>query len=246
MKTLVCIKQVGSVADDLEFTDDGRAIDPDFLDYALNEWDACAVEAGLALRDAEPGEVIAVTAGDDEADKVVQRALAMGADRGLRIDLATQDPLSTARALAAVAGSEAPDLVLCGVQSADLANGAVGAALAGLLGLPFVGVAVSVERDGAGLLVSRELEGGLLERVAVQLPAVVSVQTGINSPRYVNFRQLKQAEATEIDVRDGDDAPGATGWHMTEPPQGDGAEMLPGRAADVAARIVELVGERRS
>ena len=101
---------------------------------------------------------------------------------------ATQDPLSTARALAAVAASEAPDLVLCGVQSADLANGAVGAALAGLLGLPFVGVAVAVEREGAGLVVSRELEGGLLEQVSVQLPAVVSVQTGINSPRYVNFR----------------------------------------------------------
>ncbi|MDX6377563.1 MAG: hypothetical protein QOE98_1866 [Gaiellaceae bacterium] len=247
MKTLVCIKQVGTVADDLEFTADGRAIDPDFLDYSLNEWDACAVEAALALRDAEgAGEVVAVTAGDDEADRVVQRALAMGADRGIRIDLATQDPLSAARALAAVAGPEAPDLVLCGVQSADLANGAVGAALAGLLGLPFVGVAVAVEREGGGLLVSRELEGGMREQVAVQLPAVVSVQTGINSPRYVNFRQLKQAEATAIDVRAGDDAPGATGWRMDEPVQGEGAEMLPGRAAEVAARIVELVGERRS
>ena len=136
--------------------------------------------------------------------------------------------------------------MLCGVQSADLANGAVGAALAGLLGLPFVGVAVAVEREGDGLLVSRELEGGLLEQVAVQLPAVVSVQTGINSPRYVNFRQLKQAEATSIDLREAADAPGATGWRMVEPPQGEGAEMLPGRAADVAARIVELVSERRS
>ena len=246
MKTLVCIKQVGTVADDLEFTDDGRAIDPDFLDYALNEWDACAVEAALALRDADGGEVVAVTAGVDEADNVVQRALAMGADRGVRIALQTQDPLSAARALATVAGAESPDLVLCGVQSADLANGAVGAALAGLLGLPFVGVVVAVEREGDGLLVSRELEGGLLEQVAVQLPAVVSVQTGINSPRYVNFRQLKQAEATPIDLREATDEPGATGWRMVEPPQGEGAEMLPGRAAEVAARIVELVSERRS
>jgi electron transfer flavoprotein beta subunit len=246
MKTLVCVKQVGTVADELEFTPDGRAIDPDFLDYALNEWDACAVEAALTLRDAEGGDVTAVTVGDDEADKVVQRALAMGADRGVRIDLVTQDPLSVARALAEMAGAASPDLVLCGVQSADLANGAVGAALAGLLSLPFAGVAVAIERDGAGLQVERELEGGLRERLAVQLPAVVSVQTGINSPRYVNFRQLKAAEATEIDVRGGDDAPGATGWAMAEPPAGEGAEMLPGRAADVAQRIVELVTERRS
>ena len=246
MKTLVCVKQVGAVADELEFTPDGRAVDPDFLDYALNEWDACAVEAALTLREAAGGEAVAVTVGDDEADKVVQRALAMGIDRGIRIDLVTQDPLSVARALHAVAQPESPDLVLCGVQSADLANGAVGAALAGLLELPFVGVAVAIERDGDALQVERELEGGLRERLSVQLPAVVSVQTGINSPRYVNFRQLKVAEATEIDVRSGDDAPGATGWRMAEPPAGEGAEMLTGRAPDVAQRIVELVTERRS
>ena len=247
MKTPVCVKQVGSVADELEFTADGRAVDPDFLDYALNEWDACAVEAALTLRDdAGSGEVMAVTAGDGEADKVVQRALAMGADRGVRVDLVTQDPLAAARALAAVATAEAPDLVLCGVQSADLANGAVGAALAGLLSLPFAGVAVAIARDGAGLTVERELEGGLRERLAVQLPAVVSVQTGINSPRYVNFRQLKAAEATEIDVRGGDGAPGATGWQMAEPPVGEGAEMLAGRAPEVAERILALVAERRS
>src|SRR3954469_10500301 len=246
MKTLVCVKQVGVVADELEFTPDGRAVDPDFLDYALNEWDACAVEAALTLREAAGGEAVAVTVGDDEADRVVQRALAMGVDRGIRVDLVTQDPLGVARALAAVAQPESPDLVLCGVQSADLANGAVGAALAGLLELPFVGVAVAIERDGDALQVERELEGGLRERVAVRLPAVVSVQTGINSPRYVNFRQIKAAEATEIDVRSGDDAPGAGGWTMAEPPAGDGAEMLSGRAPDVAQRILELVAERRS
>src|SRR5262245_36398255 len=246
MKTLVCVKQVGTVADELEFTADGRAVDPDFLDYALNEWDACAVEAALTLREAAGGEVTAVTVGDDEADKVVQRALAMGADRGVRVELVTQDPLAVARALSAMAAPESPDLVLCGVQSADLANGAVGAALAGLLGLPFAGVAVAIERDGRGLHVERELEGGLRERLGVQLPAVVSVQTGINSPRYVNFRQLKAAEATAIDVRSGDDAPGANGWQMAEPPAGEGAEMLAGRAPDVARRIVELVAERRS
>jgi electron transfer flavoprotein alpha/beta subunit len=247
MKTLVCVKQVGTVADELEFTADGRAVDPDFLDYALNEWDACAVEAALTLRDdAGSGEVMAVTVGDDEADKVVQRSLAMGADRGVRVDLVTQDPLAVARALSAVAAAEAPDLVLCGVQSSDLANGAVGAALAGLLALPFAGVAVAIERDGDGLQVERELEGGLRERLALQLPAVVSVQTGINSPRYVNFRQLKAAEATEIDVRGADDAPGASGWRMAEPEAGEGAEMLAGRAPEVAERILALVAERRS
>ena len=191
---------------------------------------------------------MAVTVGDDEADKVVQRALAMGADRGVRIDLVTQDPLAVARALSAVAAAEAPDLVLCGVQSADLANGAVGAALAGLLALPFVGRRGgdrARRRRPAG--VERELEGGLRERLAVQLPAVVSVQTGINSPRYVNFRQLKAAEATaDRRARRPTTRPvrRAGGWPSRRP--GEGAEMLAGRAAEVAQRIVELVAERRS
>ncbi len=247
MKILVCVKQVGTLADELELTRDARAVDPDFLDYSLNEWDACAIEAALALRDASGGgEVVAVTVGDDEADSVLHRALAMGADRGIRLDLVTQDPLSVARALAPLVAAESPDLVLAGVLSADLANGAVPGALAGLAGLPFVAVAVRVEIEGARLLVSRELEGGLVERVALDLPAVVSVQTGINAPRYVNFRQLKQAEATDLDVRAASDSPGAIGWQLAAPERGEGAEMLPGRAGDIAARILELVAERRS
>ena len=75
---------------------------------------------------------------------------------------------------------------------------------------------------------------------------MVSVQTGINAPRYVNFRQLKQAEATDLDVRPASDVPGATGWQLAAPERGEGAEMLPGRAGDIAARILELVAERRS
>ena len=115
----------------------------------------------------------------------------------------------------------------------------------------FAGVDELVEVAAAGPHFDADVwraavEALVRERLALQLPAVVSVQTGINSPRYVNFRQLKAAEGTEIEVRGGADAPGATGWAMAEPPAGEGAEMLPGRAADVAQRIVNLVTERRS
>ena len=243
---MVCVKQAGSLSDEIEFSADGLAVDPDFLDLALNEWDACAIEEALILREAAGGEAVAVTVGGADAEPAVRRALAMGADRGVRIALDSADPLAVARALAEVARAESPDLVLCGAQSSDAANGAVGGALAGLLGLPFVGVVVKLARDASTIVAHRELEGGLVEIVECDLPAVVAVQTGINTPRYVTFRQIKQADATDLDERAADAPAGARLLAMALPERGEGAAMLAGRPGEIAARIAELVAERRS
>ncbi|MGH3037790.1 MAG: electron transfer flavoprotein subunit beta/FixA family protein, partial [Gaiellaceae bacterium] len=106
MKLVVCVKQVGSLGDEVEFTDDERDVDPDYLDYALNEWDSYATEESLRLREAAgDGEVVAVTVGDEDAEDAMRRALAMGADRGIRVwsdELAGADPITVARALAEV------------------------------------------------------------------------------------------------------------------------------------------------
>ena len=103
MKLVVCVKQVGSLGDEVEFTDDERDVDPDYLDYALNEWDSFATEEALRLLEAAgDGEVVAVTVGDEDAEDAMRRALAMGADRGIRIwadELAGADPITVARAL---------------------------------------------------------------------------------------------------------------------------------------------------
>src|SRR5512134_3322663 len=119
MKVVVCVKQVGSLGDEVEFTDDERSVDPDYLDYGLNEWDSFATEEALRLREtAGEGEVVAVSVGDEDTEDAMRRALAMGADRGIRVwsdDLAGADPITVARALAEVVRSESPDLVLCGV-----------------------------------------------------------------------------------------------------------------------------------
>src|SRR5205823_7462881 len=114
--------------------------------------------------------------------------LAMGADRAIRLDAEPLDPLSTARALAGAIESESPDLVLTGVQSADSVQGSTGAALAALLGLPRVAVVTKVEWNGSGpATVDRELEGGLVDVVEVDTPALLTIQTGINEPRYANL-----------------------------------------------------------
>jgi electron transfer flavoprotein beta subunit len=213
----------------------------------LNEWDACATEEAIRIRERlGEGEVVVVTVGDDGADAALRRCLAMGADRAIRVDAQPLDPVSTARALAGVVAAESPDLVLTGVQSADSVQGSTGAALAELVGLPRVAVVTSVDWDGAGhATVDRELEGGLVDVVEVDTPALLTVQTGINQPRYANLRAIKQAEQHEIAVVAAEAGePVYRVRRMFAPPRGAGAEMLDGGPAQVAQRIVELVRER--
>ncbi len=116
MKIVVCVKQVATLGDEVEFTSDERDVDPDFLEFAINEWDTYATEEAIRIKEAAgDGEVVVVTVGDEDAEDAMRRALAMGADRGVRIegeDIPLGDPITTARALAGVVRRESPDLVL--------------------------------------------------------------------------------------------------------------------------------------
>jgi len=214
----------------------------------LNEWDACAVEEAIQIRERlGEGEVVVVTVGDEEAEGALRRCLAMGADRAVRVDADPRDPIATARALAEVVAAESPNLVLTGVQSADSVQGSTGVALAELLGLPRVAVVTKVEWSGSGpATVDRELEGGLVEVVEVDTPAVLTIQTGINQPRYANLRAIKQAEQQEIALVEpaGGGEPAYRVRRMFSPPRGEGAEMLSGAPAEIAQRIADLVQER--
>lgn len=246
MRTVVCVKQVRTLGDEVEFTGDGRDVDPDYVDLALNEWDAYATEAALRLREEHGGEVVVVTCGAKESEAALRRCLAMGADRAVRVEgVDGHDPIRVAHALAGVVRDEGPDLVLCGVQSSDSVQAATGTALAELVGLPRVAVVTQLELARGGATVHRELEGGLLDVVDVELPAVLTIQTGVNQPRYANLRAIKQAEQVEVAVRDAGDAPAASRVRrMFVPPRGEGAEMLGTDAAEVARRIAEIVKEK--
>lgn len=246
MRTLVCVKQVKTLGDEVEFTADGTDVDPDYLDAALNEWDSYATEEAIRLREAGGGEVVVVTCGPKESEAALRRCLAMGADRAVRIEgVIGHDPIRVARALAEVVRDESPDLVLCGVQSSDAVQAATGTALAELVGMPRVAVVTKLEPGSGSARVHRELEGGLVDVVDVDLPAVLTIQTGINEPRYANLRAIKQAEQVEIAVRQASDAPSASRVRrMFTPPKGEGAEMLGKDPAEVARRIAEIVKER--
>jgi electron transfer flavoprotein beta subunit len=250
VKVVVAVKQVAVLGDEVEFTDDERDVDPDYLDYALNEWDTYATEEALRLRDSNgEGEVVVVSVGSEDVEEAMRRCLAMGADRGIRVDSEERlDPIQVARALAEIVRAESPDLVFTGVQSADAVQAATGTALAELLDLPRVAVVTKIELGDGKATVNRELEGGLLDVVEVDTPALFTIQTGINEPRYATLRAIKQAEEKEIDVRQPGDLgePAYRVKKMFVPPKGEGAEMLNGSAADVAQKIKEIVEERKT
>ena len=262
MKIVVPVKQVAALDEEFELLGEGVGVDPDFLERDLNEWDTFSLEAGLQIREGLGGEgheVVVVTVGDEEAEEGLLSCLAKGADRAVRVwdeSLEGADVLAVARVLAAVVAPESPDLVLCGVQSSDAVNGATGVALAGYLDLPSVAVVKRVEYDGAAAsaTVERELEGGLVEVLRVSTPALLTIQTGINEPRYATLRAIKQAREKPLKVVGVDElgldreavetAAGSRMAALATPDRGEGAEMLNGSPAAVAARIVEIVQER--
>lgn len=248
MKVVVCVKQVSAVDDEVEFTTEGL-VDPDVIERSFNEWDAVATEQALQLRDSRGGgEVLVVSVGGVEADAVLRRCLAMGADRALRIDADDHDPLQLARLIADALANEAPDLVLCGAQSSDAVQGAVGTMLAELLGFARVVVVTNVRpAEGSGhMTVERELEGGLREVVDVALPALLTMQTGAVEPRYVTLRAIKQAEEVELETSSPSEA-GQAAYRVRRmylPERESRAESLGSDAVEIAARIKSIVQER--
>jgi len=214
MKVLVTVKEVAEVDD--EFRISGLDIDEGSLEYDLNEWDDYAVEEAVQLSEADETddvEVVTVTVGPERAEETVRMALAKGADRAVRVwddalaEAQFLDLEAKAELLAAVAEEEEPDLVLSGVQAADDANGATGVALAERLGVEWAAVVNAMELDAdAGVAsVRRELEGGVEELTDVELPAVLTIQTGINEPRYASLRGIRQAQRKPLEVYDLDD-----------------------------------------
>jgi electron transfer flavoprotein beta subunit len=259
MKILVAVKQVSALDEDFEIRADGRDVDPDFLVRDLNEWDDYSLEEAVKIKEAGGDvEVLAVTVGNDDADEVLRKCLAKGADRALRVwDDAVEgsDPLAIARVLAAVVGKENPDLVFAGVQSSDHAFASTGMALAGFLGWPHAAVVnqfdYSPGADRAGI--RRELEGGVLQAMDIACPAVLSIQLGINTPRYASLRSIKQAAAKPIetlslaDIGLGDGDVGEAGSRsrvrrMYIPEKGR-AEMIEGSPAEQAARLAAIIKE---
>ena len=201
MKIVVAIKQVPARDSLLSIDSSGKWIEEADLSYEMNEPDAYALEAGLRLKELHGGEVVALCAGPPRVAQAIREALAKGADRAIHIedeDHGALDSLATARLLAAALRGEVPDLVLTGLQSDDLGYGQTGPILAELLGLPHATIVMHVEKRDGGIRVKRELEGGCFQQVDLPLPALLTIQSGIDKLRYATLMGIKKAKTKEV------------------------------------------------
>ncbi|MEZ3163739.1 electron transfer flavoprotein subunit beta/FixA family protein [Halorubrum sp. RMP-47] len=258
MKVLVTVKEVAEADDD--FAIEGTDIAESDLEYDLNEWDDYAVEAAVQLAEAGiADEVVTVTVGRERTEETIRMALAKGADRAVRVwdealDGAFADVASKVDLFEAVVAEEEPDLVLGGVQAADTGFGATGVALAERIGFEHAAVVndLDVDADAGVAHVHRELEGGVEELTEVDLPAVLTVQTGLNEPRYASLRGIRQAQRKEIAAKDlsdlgltADDVESSlTITSMYEPESESDAEMIDGDAGESADRLAEVLREK--
>jgi electron transfer flavoprotein beta subunit len=257
MHILVCVKRVPDTADaEVVLRKDGNGIEDEDLAWGINEWDNYAVEEAIRLKEAHGGTVTVATLGPSESEDVLRRCLAMGADEAVLVDGASfgdADPYVVARGLAAVAARGSYDLVFTGALSGDHGFAMVGPVLAGYLGWPHATLVTSVVPEAGHVRVTRELEGGLEESLRLALPAVLTVQTGINEPRYVSVMGIRKVRAKEIPVLDASAlglAPADVGATriaratLTVPPAGKSAEMLRGTPAEIARKILDILKER--
>ena len=247
MKIIVAIKQVPARDSQLKIDASGRWIEEGDLTFEINEPDAYALEEALQIKEKHGGEVVALCAGPERATSTITEALAKGADRAIHIveeNLAALDTLAVARLLAKAMEAEKPDLVLTGLQSDDLGSGQTGVILAELIGCSHATIIMHVEVTGGGLRVKRELEDGWFQHITMPLPAVLTIQSGLNKLRYATLMGIKKAKTKERKTHTaGDLGVAATATVATDklymPKSSKQTEMLSGTPKEQAAKLVE-------
>src|SRR3954469_11638709 len=201
MKIAVCIKQVPTREWQPRLTDDKTWIREQDASWEMNEPDAYALEESLRLREKHGGEVVVCSAGPTRVQQVIREALARGADRALHVEdaaLATADAFIVADSLAAAMAEERFDLVLTGLQSDDQGHAQMGVVLAERLGIPHSTIIMDVEVQDGSVRVKRELEGGWFQWVAMPMPALITIQSGINQLRYATLKGIMAAKKKDI------------------------------------------------
>jgi electron transfer flavoprotein beta subunit len=199
LKIIVCVKQVP--AKDAPLSIAGNWIRESDIGFEMNEPDSYALEEALRLKEKHGGEVIALSMGPERVKQTIKEALAKGADRGIHIaddNFAQLDPLGSAKSLAAAIAKENSDLVLTGLQSDDHGFGQTGVLLAGVLDWPHATIIMAIEVQDGKLRLKRELEAGWFQHLECPLPAVLTIQSGINKVRYATLKGIMAAKKKEI------------------------------------------------
>ena len=253
MEILVCVKRVPDTAEnEFELNSAGNDLDRDDLVYSVNEWDNYAVEEAIQIVDNVGGSVTVITVGDDESEEVLRREMAMGANNGILLSddaFEASDGKGIATILKAEIEKGNYDLIMTGAQ-ADEGAGQVGGMVAAMMDMPYASLVNKIEVNDGNIIVGREIEGGNQEMNEVALPCVVSIQTGINEPRYVGIRGIRKVASVDIPVKGAGDlgidagSVGDAGAKTRRvdyfvPDMGDGAEMLEGSTGEIIEKLIE-------
>ncbi len=254
MNIVVCVKQVPDTEAPIRIRADGRGVEEGGLNFVVNYYDEHGVEEALRIKERLGGTVTLISAGPARAAEALRGGLAMGADQAIHIQdpaLEGADHLSLARVLASAIASVPHDLVLCGKLATDDNAAIVGPAIAELLNLPQATAVTKLELGEGAATAHREVEGAV-EVLHVPLPAVVTVERGINEPRYPSLPGIMKAKRTPITVKTladlGLDAgsAGATRIELLSlapPPKRQAGRVLQGEPADVVKELVRLLHE---
>ena len=259
MEILVCARRVPDTSEnEITLNSAGNDIERDELVYSVNEPDNYAVEEALQIVANAGGNVTVVTVGGEDDEEILRREMAMGAHHGVLISdeaFNGSDGRGIATILKGFVQKGNYDLILTGVQAED-GGAQVGAMLAAMLDYPFASLVNSIEvLDGRKLKIGREIAGGNREISEIDLPCVLSIQTGINEPRYVGMRGIRAVASVPIPTYGMSELgidPGAVGEAAARvrrvdyflPQLGKGAEMLEGSREEVIDKLVELVAAK--
>ncbi|MBC7248144.1 MAG: electron transfer flavoprotein subunit beta/FixA family protein [Actinobacteria bacterium] len=261
MNMVVCVKRVPDTAEsEVHIDASGKDIEKSRLSFGINECDNYAVEEAIQIKEKLGGTVTVISLGGKESDEQIRMALAKGGDEAMRLEddaFAGGDGFAVAKALAAAIKGLEYDIVFTGALADDDGYAVVPAALGELLGVPHATYVKKVEilEDGKKAKVGRELEGGLLEVLEIELPCVLGIQTGINEPRYASFKGIKQAAKKEIAIKsaadlglDASEVGEAGSWAVLEkftpPVVGEMAEILQGDPDETAAKLAAILKEK--
>jgi len=259
MDIIVCVKHVPETAEaDLKIDKSGKRIETEGLVFDINEWDDYALEEAVLLKEKFGGTVTAITVGGEDADRTLRHCLARGVDEAIRVTdekFEGSDGYATAKILYKTMKDLPFDLIMTGAQASDDGYAEVGPILAEFLGVPHATMVKKVELNDNVATVTRELEGGLEEVVELKLPALLTIQTGINEPRYVSISGLRKAMKKKIkvlnlaDIGLSENEVGEAGsWirieEMYVPPVEKQVEFLKGSPEEIAAKIVEIIKDK--
>jgi electron transfer flavoprotein beta subunit len=247
LKIGVCVKQVPAKDAPLVIAEDGQWIREADIGFETNEPDTYALEEALRLKEKHGGEVVAISMGPERVKQTIKEALAKGADRGIHVlddKFYLLDPLAASRSLAAAIEKENFDLLLTGLQSDDQGFGQTGVLLAELLGRPHATIIMQIEVTDGSMKLKRELEAGWFQWVELPLPAVLTIQSGCNKPRYATLKGIMAAKKKEIasipraslGVAD---APTEHVERIYVPRKTKKTEFISGTPKEIASRLVE-------